>query len=57
MVEQSSDGLSGNWARHRNSGHGFLMFLLNFWNLSKSLHCKIGGFDVRGFDRGGDVML
>ena len=23
VLEQSSDGLSGNWARHWNSGHGF----------------------------------
>jgi hypothetical protein len=46
MLEQSSDGLSGNCARHRNSGHGFLTFLLNFLESLKSLRCKIGGFDV-----------
>lgn len=58
MLEQSSDGLSGNCTRHRNSGHGVLMFLLKLSGISlKACIGKIGGFVVGGFDCGGDVML
>lgn len=36
---------------------GLKCFFIGCLESFKSLHCKIGGFSVGGFDQGGDVML
>lgn len=36
---------------------GLKCFFLEFLESFKSLHCKIWGFSVGGFDQGGDAML
>lgn len=56
MVERSSDGLSGNWARHRNLRSWVLKFLPSGVYL-KACIARVGGFGIFFLINSGDAIM